>query len=430
MINERKLTENEIEQRQVALKGLLKNKTALVKKYGKDAEKVMYGIATKQAKNKVEGMNKEKLKELIKTSLQKETTTSIDESQGLNQKDLDVLKLLVSAGEDDYLSDDEVEILKFIIKSNILQDKTKDLSLKEDKYPTEAMNDVFQSIRNLAHTTGMGEQEAAETAIDEIRIEFGVDAFYESLDERLAKIDEILAEKIDYDEALNLRAIKAELEGEIEQLFMDMEQEAEPEGGPIADRYGNELNKLEGKLEKVQKQLRDYDMNESIDEDKSYARVSMPRFVKDKNHPNFLNVYIDYDLGPGGSSIALGKETMTGQIRRESASEAMNLADDVARDLEAEYNLEDIEISDLKNGKVRVFAVSDDFTNIDPNMLGESVTIGEKISKLVKEKLTKKSSVKKHIEDFKDSDAPQFKGKSDDKKIQMAVASFLSKQKK
>ena len=430
MINERKLTERELASRESVLKGLLSNKRNLVKKYGRDAEKVMYGIATKQAKNKVEDMNKEKLRELIKTSLQKETTTSIDESQGLNQKDLDVLKLLVSAGEDDYLSDDEVEILKFIIKSNILQDKTKDLSLKEDKYPTEAMNDVFQSIRNLAHTTGMGEQEAAETAIDEIRIEFGVDAFYESLDERLAKIDEILAEKIDYDEALNLRAIKAELEGEIEQLFMDMEQEAEPEGGPIADRYGNELNKLEDKLEKVKKQLRDYDMNESIDEDKSYARVSMPRFVKDKNHPNFLNVYIDYDLGPGGSLIALGKETMTGQIRRESAAEAMKLAGDVARDLEAKYNLEDIEISDLENGKVRVFAVSDDFINMNSSMLGESITIDEKISKLVKEKLNKKSSVKKHIEDFKDSNAPQFKGKSDDKKIQMAVASFLSKQKK
>jgi hypothetical protein len=121
---------------------------------------------------------------------------------------------------------------------------------------------------------------------------------------------------------------------------------------------------------------------------------------------------------------------MTGQIRRESAAEAMKLAGDVARDLEAKYNLEDIEISDLENGKVRVFAVSDDFINIDPNMLGESVTIDERVSKLVKEKLTKKSSVEKHIEDFKDSDAPQFKGKSDDKKIQMAVASFLSKQKK
>jgi hypothetical protein len=48
----------------------------------------------------------------------------------------------------------------------------------------------------------------------------------------------------------------------------------------------------------------------------------------------------------------------------------------------------------------------------------------------LKEKLTKKSSVDKHIEDFKDSDAPQFKGKSDKKKIQMAVASFLAKQNK
>jgi len=155
-----------------------------------------------------------------------------------------------------------------------------------------------------------------------------------------------------------------------------MEQEAEPEGGEIADRYGNALNKLEDRLYKVQKQLRDYDMNEgfkeSIDEDNSYARVSMPSYVKDKNFPNFLYVNIKYDLGPGGSSIALGKETMTGQIRRESAAEAMRLAGDVARDLEAEYNLEDIDIVDKENGVVQVFAVSDDFINMDPNMLGEN----------------------------------------------------------
>ena len=121
---------------------------------------------------------------------------------------------------------------------------------------------------------------------------------------------------------------------------------------------------------------------------------------------------------------------MTGQIRRESAVEAMKLASDVARDLDAKYNLEDIEILDLENGKVRVFAVSDDFINIDSNMLGKSRTIGEKISKLVKEKLTKSSSVEDHIEDFKDSDAKQFKGKSLDKIKKMALASFLSKQKK
>jgi hypothetical protein len=59
-----------------------------------------------------------------------------------------------------------------------------------------------------------------------------------------------------------------------------------------------------------------------------------------------------------------------------------------------------------------------------------SGTIDEKIADAVKEKLTKSSSVEDHIEDFKDSDAPQFKGKSLKKIKQMALASFLNKQNK
>ena len=73
--------------------------------------------------------------------------------------------------------------------------------------------------------------------------------------------------RIDYDEALTLRAMKSELEDERKQLFIDMEQEAEPEGGPIANRYGNELNKIEDRIDKITKQLRYYDMNEAkVDE--------------------------------------------------------------------------------------------------------------------------------------------------------------------
>ncbi len=435
MLNERKLTERELDKRAEAIQGLLSNKRTLVKKYGKDAEKVMYGIATKQAKSKIEGMNKEKLKELIQSALQKEEVTTntdtgfsgradygeedkalgqedelemkgLEEGHGLAQKDIDVLDLLVRSGEDDYLSDDEVEILKFIIKSNILQDKRKDLSVKEDKFRDSSMEDVFQSIRNLAHTTGMSEQEAAENAIDEIKFKFGVDAMYESLNEALnpevtkavsrfikamakrysysekdavfaiqaalkqrkfdglnedldvghqddepqmlksdlyriakyaaelykmmdkydqggevdfphwwqgkvikardymvaakhyldgeEKVDQIDAMLdvneidnseyamklralksqpepsrggIDYDEALTLRGMKAEIEDQIAQLFRDMEQEAEPEGGEVADRYGRELEKLEDRLYKITKQLRDYDMNEATRQD-------------------------------------------------------------------------------------------------------------------------------------------------------------------
>ena len=69
MINERKLSENELDARFAAVKGLLKNKVKLVKKYGKDAEKVMYGIATKQAKKKVENMNLDKLSQMIEDAL-------------------------------------------------------------------------------------------------------------------------------------------------------------------------------------------------------------------------------------------------------------------------------------------------------------------------------------------------------------------------
>ena len=87
-------------------------------------------------------------------------------------------------------------------------------------------------------------------------------------EEKVDTIDAVVDvnERIDYDEALTLRGMKAELQDEINQLYRDMEQEAEPEGGPIADRYGNELNKLEDRLSKINKQLRDYDMNESLDE--------------------------------------------------------------------------------------------------------------------------------------------------------------------
>ena len=43
------------------------------------------------------------------------------------------------------------------------------------------------------------------------------------------------------------------LQKERERLMRDMEQEAEPEGGPIADRYGDELNRIDKAIEKLRK---------------------------------------------------------------------------------------------------------------------------------------------------------------------------------
>ena len=68
--------------------------------------------------------------------------------------------------------------------------------------------------------------------------------------------------RIGFDQALDLRGEKKDLESRISQLYRDMEQEAEPEGGAIADKYGAELDNLEAKLYKINKQIDLYDMSE------------------------------------------------------------------------------------------------------------------------------------------------------------------------
>mgnify|MGYP003114143365 FL=1 len=83
-----------------------------------------------------------------------------------------------------------------------------DITLNEnigDRMKQSSMNDLFQSVRNLAHVTEMGIDEAAITAITAIGVEFGVDA-------RLSEdIDDDTAEKAPAgDKALNKRLSKAD----------------------------------------------------------------------------------------------------------------------------------------------------------------------------------------------------------------------------
>jgi len=84
MINERKLSKSELEKREDIIMKMKGNKRDLVKKYGKDAEAVMYGRATNMAKKKTENMRNSKLTELIKDALKNPKKADLDKDGKLS----------------------------------------------------------------------------------------------------------------------------------------------------------------------------------------------------------------------------------------------------------------------------------------------------------------------------------------------------------
>tara|TARA_R110001606_G_scaffold34268_10_gene101305 strand:+ start:1014 stop:2783 length:1770 start_codon:yes stop_codon:yes gene_type:complete len=151
MVNERKLSKDELNKREDIIMNMKSNKRDLVKKYGKDAEAVMYGRATNIAKKQTKEMRDPKITELIKDALK-------------NPKKADLNK-------DGKLSD-------------------------------------YEETRGVA------------------------------IEKNISEISKQAAELVDGYEL-------SDLERNLEQIYIDMEQEAEPEGGPIADQYADEIHKHE-----------------------------------------------------------------------------------------------------------------------------------------------------------------------------------------
>jgi hypothetical protein len=354
MLNERKLTKDELDKRQIALMGLLQNKRSLVKKYGKDAEKVMYGIATKQAKIKQEAMNLENIKGMIEAALQ-------------NPKKADLNK-------DGKLSDYEEKRGAAIEKAMV----------KEEEQP-DAIDiitlDVPLFIRMLEY--------AKEDAADDMDLH---DVATKTI--ALSKQKGILSME-DYD-----ALIPAEV--------------------PIAEdldvgHQDDEPNMLKSDLYRIAKYAMGlYKMMDRYDDipgEVDFPHWWQSKIIKAKDYMVAAKHYLD-----GEEKVAQIDAMMDAMVVEEKA--LLNVGDII--------NHKGVEKKVVRISGNRVFLQPLGSYGGDIE-IDRQLGIKSKLAELVKEKLTAKTPMDKYIKDFAKSDAPQFKGKSKEKKREMAIAAKLSK---
>jgi len=329
MLNERKLTERELGKREEAIKGLMSNKRKLVKKYGKDAEKVMYGIATKQAKNKVESMDKEKIRELVKQSLLKKegfvNTTPLGEPESGQEIDVDT----GFSGRADYGA--------------------------EDKY-LGGEDEIEQSAASTPPSGGQKFLPGVPTPTEE-----GTDNEKEIKEGHGLNQDDV----------------------DILQKFID----------------GGDMDVIP--LKRVLKFIIKSNILQDKTKDLSKGKVdeALNPEVSQKVNAFIKAMAKRYDYSEKDAVFAI----MAALKQREMDG------------------INEVGGFDRKGNK--------EMDNDDKGLKKRpQAGISALLKSAVREKLTKKSSVEDHVDDFKKSDAKQFKGKSLKKIKQMALASFLSKQ--
>jgi len=429
MLFERKLSENELEQREAVIQGLLKNKRNLVKKYGKDAEKVMYGIATKKAKSKVESMNKEKIRELIYKALTKEDNDPSGENlegdpgehveEGTCGYDRDIKgKKLKGPGG---LSED---VDNFEVDNAIgeLGDIIRDIDDKADE-AREIVRQVFP--KELSRLDAYG---AFNMTYSNNRYDVTLGRFVERLEEEGYEIEDgevYVNEDLDVghvdDEPGMLKAELARAGKMIQMLYraidkydgkgeVDFPQWWQSKIIKANDYLDSAFDYLDGK-ENVAKIDAMIDMNE----------------VSDANLVKGMEV-IKQTLSKEGGAAGLEplvKELVKLGFKKDEVVDLLKRMTTVKQHRDGDYILLPLEEKELSKNDEK------SLKKIEKALKGSSKAHklqADKIAKIVREKLTKRHDVGDFVDDFKKSKAKQFRGKSAKKKKEMAVAAYLAKQ--
>lgn len=531
MLNERKLSETELDARVGSVKGLLKNKRALVKKYGKDAEKVMYGIATKQAKKKVESMNLDKIRSMVEDALKAPVdeaspfVLAADAARDAGKKEFEFPKgsgkmhpvtikqdvNIKEASQEAYM-----ELQNIMDQLYELSDQAK--SILRSEYP-----DAFRSLdaygaldfgtsTNQYDTTFEKALDTLEGGddLDEVKppkpsriYDKQASRSYEqiagSIISDLVYLRELLEKEgvdsetmrlfkkadmafMDFDEAMAYGSQSrggrspGQLEEGIDYDRDEMERKGfdlYPGGRSEAWRYATEelgipADEILGKLSddtvydaiyhsmQVMGMLGDDELDEDLDvghQDDEAKMMKSDLYRVAKYAAELYKMLDAYDDMPNEvdfphwwqAKVIKARDYMVSAKHYLDGEEKIDQIDammdapmaekKIEIDDETEFTLPlkhlvdkhvdeaDIELSQDQMDKLHndgVVKVGDDKVLYKVNK--------EALTQKIKEKLTAKSPMKSYIKDFAKSKAPQFKGKSKEKKREMAIAAKLSKQ--
>ena len=230
----------------------------------------------------------------------------------------------------------------------------------------------------------------------------------------------------DFESTKNASKIKVLLSKKAE-IMRDMEQEAEPEGGPIADKYGRMLTKVDDAIEK----LGGNPMEEDLD------------IGHEDNEPQMLKA----ELARAGQMIqmlykAIDKYDGQGEVDfpqwwQKKIIQANTMLDSAFDYIDGKEKVAQIDAVIDMVGEVttdKEYEASEEEARLEKHPEKDLINTNQSYDggkrRKVQEKLTKKNDVGDFVDDFTKSDAKQFKGKSDKKKKEMAVAAYLSKQNK